>query len=514
MARVGWMFIRTTSIRGKITAGYLLSFVFLLLFASVLFVNLLVVEDRIGFYSGISRFLDTTLEMRRYEKNYLLYGKREDLDAAMQYANSAAALIEAGAVGGGAGASRLPRWLGHLAGADGGTRRLDFSAERTNRLLRDYGALLREAGEGKPAAAASESAAVAAAIRETGRTVTEIAEELSSVEGRNIQEMLRSGRRTLIVLVVVFLLGTAVIARVIRTTAIRPLTDLEMGMQRIAAGDFRMLPVGSANDEISSMNTAFNRMIREVFEHREEIMQSERLASLGTMLAGIAHELNNPLANISTSAELLEENPDRPPEERRELVDQIVSQTNRATAIIRTVLDFSREPRFERRPTNLLDALCGSVILVRGEMPAHFSVDIEVPPDLEIPADKSRLQQAFINLLTNAIDAMRESHREGTIVVSAREVDDEDVEIVFRDSGAGIPAHLLDKVFDPFFSTKDVGHGTGLGLYLTHQIVQQHRGTIHVDSTVGEGTTVTLRLPREISAPAPGAQVPGREGMA
>jgi signal transduction histidine kinase len=310
--------------------------------------------------------------------------------------------------------------------------------------------------------------------------------------------------------VAVFLAGSVLLARVVRATALRPLKELEIGMQRIAAGELELLPVDAASDEIASMNAAFNRMIGEIFEHREELMRSERLASLGTMLAGIAHELNNPLSNVSTSAELLEEQDgELDPEERRELIRQIVSETDRATEIIRTVLDYSRETRLERRPTNLLSTLLDSVLLVRGELPTHVSVDLDVAPDLHVLAHKTKLQQAFINLLTNAIDAMREVGREGTIAVSARHrAGDAQVELVFRDRGAGIPAHVLDRVFDPFFSTKDVGHGTGLGLYLVHQIVEQNGGTIRLESAAGEGTTVTIRLPWTEAAPA-AAAAPG-----
>jgi signal transduction histidine kinase len=493
------IFRRATSIRGKITAGYALGFFFLLVFASILFANLLVVEDRVGSYSGISRFLDTTLEMRRYEKNYLLYGQQEDLDAAVEYAASAISIVAGDGLGGGAGASRNPDWIRFAAGVDRETKRLGFSPDETVRLLNEYVALLRDAGR----AGGNPPEPVVNAIRDLGRTITLIAERLSSVEGQNIQEILRSGRRKLIALVVLFLLGSAFLARVVKTTALRPLKELETGMQRIASGERRMLPVGSTNDEIGSMNAAFNRMIGEIFEHREEVMRSERLASLGTMLAGIAHEINNPLSNISTSAELLDEgNEELGPEERRELVRQIVSQTDRATEIIRTVLEYSREPRLERRPTNLLSALLESVILVRGELPTHVSVDLDVAPDIEVLAHKTKLQQAFINLMTNSIHAMREAHRDGTIAVSARyPPGDGQVEIVFRDTGAGISGHVIDRIFDPFFSTKDVGHGTGLGLYMTHQIVEHHGGTIRVESTPGEGTTVTIRLP-SIEAPA------------
>jgi signal transduction histidine kinase len=251
------------------------------------------------------------------------------------------------------------------------------------------------------------------------------------------------------------------------------------------------------------MNRAFNLMMHEVFEHRQEVLRSERLASLGTALAGIAHEINNPLSNISTSAEILREEDDAlDPRERRELVAQIVSETDRATDIIRTVLDFTRERPFDRRSTNLLSAVRGSLILVRGALPAHVSVEVNVPADLEVLADKTKLEQAFINLVKNAIDALRDVGREGRIVISARPAGEDDVEISIRDDGEGIPSDLLDRVFDPFFTTKDVGKGTGLGLYVTHHIVALHGGTIRVESRVGEGTTVLVTLPSSEHHPA------------
>jgi signal transduction histidine kinase len=249
------------------------------------------------------------------------------------------------------------------------------------------------------------------------------------------------------------------------------------------------------------MNAAFNRMMREVFQHRQEVLQSERLASLGTALAGIAHELNNPLSNVSTSAEILrEENERAGAAERRELIEQIVSQTDRATEIIRTVLDFTREPRVDRRATSLLSAVRGALILVQARIPSHVAVEVDVPADLEAPADKTQLEQAFVNVLTNAVDALAEKGAGGAIRITGRRLDGE-AELVFRDTGAGMSKEIVARVFDPFFTTKDVGHGTGLGLYLTHQIVAQHGGALRVESTPGEGTAVHVVLPLRAAGP-------------
>ncbi|HET8538527.1 MAG TPA: HAMP domain-containing sensor histidine kinase [Anaeromyxobacter sp.] len=488
------IFRRATSLRGKIAAGYVLGFLFLLAIASILFANLLVLEGRIALSSGIARFLDTTLEMRRYEKNYLLYQDPADLEAAVEYATSAAAIVRGARDAAAAQRTPHPEWLRPVGDVAGEARRLGVSPEEASALLDGYVARLREAAgiEGYP------PEPMVSELRDLGRRITLVAERLSSLEGESVQELLRSSRRLIVGLVAVFLLGSVLLARVVRTTALRPLKALEQGMRRIAAGELALLPVGPASDEIASMNAAFNRMIGELFEHREEVMRSERLASLGTMLAGIAHELNNPLSNVSTSAELLaEQDGELRPEERRELIRQIVSETDRATEIIRTVLSYSRETRFERQPTNLLSTLLDSVVLVRGELPTHVTVDLDVPPDLMVLAHRARLHQAFINLMKNSIDAMREARREGEISITARTLlpANAQVELVFRDRGAGIPPHVIDRVFDPFFSTKDVGHGTGLGLYLVHEIVEQNGGTIRLESTPGEGTTVTIRLP-------------------
>ncbi len=490
------MFLMPTSIRGRIAAGYVLGFVFLALVASVLFVSLGAIEAEVGFSFGISRFLDATLEMRRYEKNYVLYGTEEDLSAATRYADAASALASSGALDRGAGRS----WLGRLDAARIDPAPDDASAERASRLLEEYRALLRDAADERRRGDPSDLMALDAAIRDVGRRITDIAERLSTAEERRVQRILRTGRTTLVVLVVVFLIGTAFIARLVLLTAIRPLRELEREMRKIAGGEYELLPEGPGKDERITMYRAFNRMIREIFEHRQEAFEAERLASLGTMLAGIAHELNNPLSNISTSAEILREEHERAgPEARRELIDQIVSQTDRATDLIRTVLDFTREPRGDRRATNLLSAVRGSAILVRGQKPAHVALEIDVPGDLEVLADKAKLEQTFINLLTNAMQSMKDPGREGRVAVSAR-ADGDAVEIAVADTGAGIPRHLLDRVFDPFFTTKDVGEGTGLGLYLTHQFVEQHGGTIRVESEVGAGTTVVLRLPRATPA--------------
>jgi signal transduction histidine kinase len=240
------------------------------------------------------------------------------------------------------------------------------------------------------------------------------------------------------------------------------------------------------------------------------MVRSEKLASLGTMLSGVAHELNNPLSNISTSTQILaEELGQAEPDYQRELVEQIDSETDRARQIVRALLDFAPERAFRRESVPLQPLLQDTLRLFAGQVPDNVRIALEVPADITVDADRPRLQQVFLNLFRNAVEAMpaggeltvRASNaapeaalpgrrRQGG-VIAGRPL----VEIEVRDTGSGIPADALPRIFDPFFSTKDVGKGTGLGLFVAHQIVSEHGGSIAAESPPGQGTRFTLRLP-------------------
>ena len=480
---------RQASIRQKITLGYVAGFLFILLITSIIFVNLILIEERIGFYAIISRFLDTTLEMRRYEKNYFLYRKKEDFSEAMAYIEEATELIRENRESFGEFSSSLFSWLELFRTKD--SSRAGNVSEKALGLLNEYRDLLeRDFAAGRP------DREIEREIREKGRAVTEIAERLSETGTRNIQALIVSARKSLIFSVILFLIGTVLIARMILKIAIQPLKELESGMRKIASGDFEMLSMSSKNDEIVSLNRAFNRMIKELFAQRD-IIRSEKLTSLGTMLAGIAHEINNPLSNISTSAQILSEEIDSDDREfRRELIGQIVQETDRARDIVKSVLEFTRERDFKKGEINLLKALRETMRFIRSDLPTYITIAFDVPEELTIFADKQKLQHVFLNLFRNAIDAIPDEGVEGKITVTAREnKDTEEVEIWFSDTGKGIPEPIINRIFDPFFTTKDIGGGTGLGLYVTHEIIKQHDGSIDVKSQPGTGTTFIIKLP-------------------
>jgi signal transduction histidine kinase len=222
--------------------------------------------------------------------------------------------------------------------------------------------------------------------------------------------------------------------------------------------------------------------------------QSERLASIGLLAAGVAHEINNPLGGILALTSLALE--DLPPgDPRRENLEEVVRQTLRCGEIVRHLLEFSRQHRLSAQPLDLDELLERTLsLLERQSMFFNVRVERDFEPGLpKVVADGSQLQQVFMNILLNAVQAM-DGH--GTITVSSRlDAARDVVALAFRDTGCGIAADQIDRVFDPFFTTKGDEQGTGLGLSIAYGIVHRHRGTITVESEVGVGTTFTVRLP-------------------
>jgi signal transduction histidine kinase len=210
------------------------------------------------------------------------------------------------------------------------------------------------------------------------------------------------------------------------------------------------------------------------------------------MAGGIAHELRNPLAISSSAAQLLLERPDDE-KFREEAAEKIHSGVQRASYIIENLLKFARPPEERMVPTNINESLDETLSLLANQLKVHrVKLRKDFVPDLpQVVGNKSLLQQVFTNMILNACNAMPDG---GSLTV-ATTASKAEVEIHFADTGVGIPTEHLSKIFDPFFTTMPVGKGIGLGLSISYSIIQQHQGTIEVESVVGKGTTFTVRLP-------------------
>ena len=299
----------------------------------------------------------------------------------------------------------------------------------------------------------------------------------------------------------------------------RPIGEMVGATRNIIAGRFDREVRSDSPGEIALLAQSFNAMLKslrqmrsdleewgrtleeKVKERTEELVamqgrvaQSERLASLGMLAAGVAHEVNNPLGGILALTALTVE--DMPKDDsNRENLEEVIRQTERCRDIVKGLLQFSRQSKGNTEEVDLNKVLKDTLALV-GRQASFFNVNVTcyLDPDLpSIMADRSQFQQVFLNLLLNAVQAMEER---GAVTIRTRYQHAENsVEVAISDTGRGIPAEQVDRIFDPFFTTKENGQGTGLGLSIAYGIVTTHGGRISVQSQVGKGSTFTIRMP-------------------
>jgi len=235
-----------------------------------------------------------------------------------------------------------------------------------------------------------------------------------------------------------------------------------------------------------------SRNITKDISIRKVMMQQDKMASIGRLAAGVAHEINNPMTTILTSAMLVQENTDPGDPNYLEL-QTVADETMRCSKIVNSLLDFVRESKPAKKPTNLNDIIKESLVLTRIQA-ASNDVTLETNLSENLPlaeVDKDQLQQCLINLALNATEATEAG---GKVTFTTRFVPEtEMIEITVSDTGTGISDENMGKIFDAFFTTK--GDGTGLGLAITRDIIKEHGGTIDVESELGQGTSFTIRLP-------------------
>ena len=230
-----------------------------------------------------------------------------------------------------------------------------------------------------------------------------------------------------------------------------------------------------------------------------QLRQADRLATIGQLAAGVAHEINEPLANIMGFAQLAVKDPELIDQTRNDL-DKIISATLHAREIIRDLLVFAREAKKVKVSFNLNELIQDGLFFLESRfVKVGINLECELDPDLpEIKADRSQILQVLTNLVVNSVQAMPKGGR----LRIATGFRDESIYLIVEDTGTGIERKILNVIFNPFFTTKDVNEGTGLGLSVVHGIITSHGGEIDIDSQEGQGTKFTIRLPRQ-STPSP-----------
>ena len=548
---------------------------------------LLQIEDALALAEVVDDLSNDILEIRRYEKNYLLYAMEEDHAENLVFIGRALDVIERIEPGGN--------------GVQGADLRGSDGLRALRRDLHGYRDTFSRLGEVQLAGPQRERerGALRDDLREQGKALVAQARQIVTYQRERILGIVGSLKHQLLLSIGAMVGLAAFFSWLIGRRILGALSVIERSARQIVQGSLERLPLPATSDETRGVVEAFNHMLVELEHRQNQLVQEKKLASLGVLTSGIAHQLNNPLNNISTSCQILREElryatggkgvdggqagpggingtggtngaggaggaggtgvtgapvfasppasavaAGLDPALAGRMLENIHQEVRRSRDIVKGLLEFSRETEFSLKPVALRDVVGRSVALVASEVPACIAIDADVPGDIVLPLDVQRFQEVLLNLLINAIQAVQAAQerdggapegitsdggtpeggmpdgrgpdgrgpdgkgpdgacpRAGAITVTAaRDAAARQVVLRVADTGIGIGPEHLGRIFDPFFTLKEVGKGTGLGLSVAFGIIRKHGGTIGVESTPGAGTCFTIRLP--LGAPEP-----------
>lgn len=466
------------TIRTQVLIAFLVSFAFMagiILFSYSYFQRL---SDSLKWFEVAGELNSTLLEMRRYEKNYFLYRQEFNYEENVTYTNRLALILQREEEG--------------IVAAIG---RKNY--DKFQKYVVDYSGLMltfRDSSCEKDKCSQLQNQ-----IRGIGHNLLLLSDDFFNTERQAIDRLLQQMMPLPLVALLMLAILSVFVVFFIGEKVIRPLARITRESEAVAQGAFqRITPYGDSQNEIHHLVSAINRMMEELEKRQEQLIQSRKMSSIGTLTAGIAHEINNPVNNISLILEsLVEDGDNMDNDERRRLYQEAMDQADRTSEIVKNLLEFSRasHPRVE-------DVDAGEVVektgrLLRNEMDLRkIQFTKEIRPSLpKIRMDKGGLQQVLLNLFMNAIQAM-DAGGELKAVVGLADVPDE-IRIDVSDNGPGIPHENRDRIFDPFFTTKPEGVGTGLGLSVSYNIIKKNGGRIELESQPGQGTQFSIFLPIE-----------------
>jgi len=468
------------SIQRRLSIGFLLWFLFSLALAIVSIAIVSRIRTKVVFMETAVNYTFEIQQARRFEKNYFLY--RTNLDDALEHVENARRILE-----------QERRNIALVVG-NAHFDAMAYHFKRYEELL----LTLQKMGRG-PAAAPdpSQLSAIEDELREHGSQMVTVAEDLVAQERASVNAMLLISQRIPFAFLAILIFLIVYLAGFISKQVVAPLNRMVGYSRRIAQGDFTPItPRKKYHDEFSELAIAMNHMMNQLVYRQELLMRAHKLKAVGTLTAGVAHELNNPLNNVILTASMLHEDfKDLSEEECLEMVGDLVTESERAQRIVRNLLDFARESEAELESHSLQDIVEETLRLASNQIKlARVRVEGEmeenVPP---IYGDRQQLEQVFLNLVLNALDAMPDG---GLLRIKVFKTEDrESVAVTFEDTGIGIPKQHLRDIFDPFFTSKKAAKGTGLGLSVSLGIVQRHGGDIRVESELGKGTVFTVLLP-------------------
>ena len=479
-----------TSLRNKIMTSYGLSKVALVIFVAIVIADLHYLRTQIIEGEAIHRFYSVIQDMRRDEKNLFLYHEQNESTQLLKYLEQAIEIKTRG----------QRAFSGIASTRESGD--IDRLLERYQNLIKQYVTLP------VPARIDKQSH-----IRATGHALSELTRNFYRRERDVLAESTSVAVWTLMAASITVILLGVVSAMYMVRRIVKPLGDLENQLDAVADGNQQDLTFISRDKEIESFVHHFNTMIDKLRQQQSQLRHHEKAAALGVLVSGVAHELNNPLSNISTSVQLLLEDDGTTREElKRQWLSHVDNETERARRIVRSLLDTVRQPKLHMQEISADRLVQLAVLLIHRQLQADIHLHIEDISEDLVWVDRERMQQVFINLIKNAVDAgahnisvigkattWKESRPENSDYLVG-EVDqisqaNEVMQFYIDDDGPGITEENLALIFDPFFTTKSSGEGTGLGLYLVEEIISEHSGCMSVENLDKGGTRFSVWLP-------------------
>jgi len=461
------------SIRAKLAVSFSLFFLLSFIVTGWSYWILTKLENKIEFLEIADNYMVEIQQARRFEKNYLLY--HTGMDDALEHLKTADAILTENSL-----------MVEKILGKDSFQTTVVLMSEYREQLV-----LLENAKN------ESEKESIVPKLRELGSQMVTLGEKLVAKERNSATRMFLLAKRVpLYFMSALFILMVFVLIFLTRQLLLTLNRFMEY-TKRIGEGDFSpILPARKYKDEFTKLAQAFNRMIRELDHKHKVLLESHKLRAIGTLVAGVAHELNNPLNNILLTASMLTEDFHTLSEkEKYEMIGDVIGETERAQRVVKNLLDFAREGETEIAPLELCKIVEDSTRLVANQVKfAKVDLKFFCEPNLpRIHGDEQKLKQVFVNLILNAVDVLPPG---GEIRINVKKDQQPGyVLVTVHDNGPGIPEHIQGRIFEPFFTTKAQAKGTGLGLSVSRGIIRKLGGFIRLESAPGNGTTFMVGLP-------------------
>ncbi len=466
------------TIRSQVIMAFSACFLFMAIMIAVNYSNFHRLTGAMHFFELSGDINNTITEMRRYEKNYFLSREAFSYEENLTFTNRLTMM--------------LSREKVNLIGAIG-----EGNHQRFLKYVDEYSSLM---GELRKTPWKEECCVeLQSQIRKTGQSLHSFADQLVSTERREVNHRLQRMLPLSIINLAILIFLLVFIVFFITEMIIRPLARITRESEQIAHGaHLRITPFGESGNEIHRLISAVNYMMGELESRQEQLLQSRKIAAVGTLTSAIAHELNNPINNLSLILEsLIEDGLTMGRSERLRLYEEAMDQNDRASETVKNLLEFSRASHPKMEKVSLEELVDKTARLVHNELQLHHIKFLKEIPDQfpRICVDQSGIQQVLLNLFINSIQAMPNG---GELkVMTWLNNTTKEMRMDVEDTGEGIDADQLNKIFIPFFTTKKEGEGTGLGLSVSYNIVKKHGGRIEVKSMPGTGTCFSIYLPLE-----------------